>query len=151
MFNVTTEELPGVTGFVPKEIVVPAGKVPADSVTGVVYPKMEVTPRVMAAEFCVAHVIDAAAGLSNAKLGTAGTKAKFTFEISKNIFPTASTLMRAVLVVTAGMVTTSVPSLGVLAANTVGKVRPPSVEREIFTLAQLTGARSEPLTNQVMV
>src|SRR5687767_2441674 len=37
------------------------------------------------------------------------------------------------------MVTTSLPSLGVLATNVLNVV-PPSVEMDIFTLAQLTGA-----------
>ena len=65
---------------------------------------------------------------------------KLVFEMSKNILPTASTFILAVVVGVFGMVNVSVPSLGVLAANTVGKVCPPSVDKEIFTLAQLTGA-----------
>mgnify|MGYP001771087526 CR=1 FL=1 len=76
---------------------------------------------------------------------------KLALEISKKILPTASTLMRAVVVAVFGMVTTSVPSFGVLAANTVGKVCPPSVDKEIFTLAQLMGAAVVPFTLQVMV
>jgi len=39
-----------------------------------------------------------------------------------------------------GIVTGSVPSFGVLAASTVGKELPPSVESEIFTFAALMGA-----------
>ena len=47
---------------------------------------------------------------------------KLAFEISKKILPTASILIRAVVVGVFGIVNTSVPSLGVLAASTVGKV-----------------------------
>src|SRR2546423_12191746 len=65
---------------------------------------------------------------------------KFAPEMSKKILPTASTLTRAVVVGALGTVTFSVPSLGVLVSSTVGKLFPPSVESEILTLAQLTGA-----------
>ena len=41
--------------------------------------------------------------------------------------------------------------MGVLAANTVGNVCPPSVLNEIFTLAQLIGLAVVPLKLQVMV
>ena len=51
----------------------------------------------------------------------------------------------------AGIVTDSVPSLGVLASKTVGKVTPPSVDKDILTLAQLTGAVLVLLTLQVTV
>ena len=71
---------------------------------------------------------------------TAPPMVKFVLLISKKIFPTASTLMRAVVVGVVGMINASVPSFGVLVANTVGKVSPPSVLKLIFTLAQLTGA-----------
>jgi len=64
---------------------------------------------------------------------------KLALEISKKILPTASTLILAVVVGVFGITSASVPSLGVLAANTVGNVWPPSVLNEIFTLAQLTG------------
>ena len=60
---------------------------------------------------------------------------KFVSEISKKILPTASIFMRANDVGVLGMVTDSLPSLAVLADSTVGKVLPPSVEREILTLA----------------
>ena len=76
---------------------------------------------------------------------------KFASEISKKMLPTASTLMRAVVVPVFGMVTDSVPSFGVLARSTVGKVIPPSVEREIFTLAALTGTAVVLATFQVTV
>ena len=75
---------------------------------------------------------------------------KFVFEISKKIFPTASTLIRAVVLGVLGIVTTCDPSLGVLAINVV-KVFPPSVDNDIFTLAQLTGAAVVLLTDQVTV
>ena len=64
---------------------------------------------------------------------------KLVLEISKKILPTASTLILAVVVAVLGITKASVPSFGVLATNTVGKVLPPSVLNEIFTLAQLTG------------
>jgi hypothetical protein len=64
---------------------------------------------------------------------------KFVLEISKKIFPTASTFILAVVVGVLGIVTASLPSLAVLATNVLN-VAPPSVEMDIFTLAQLTGA-----------
>ena len=64
---------------------------------------------------------------------------KFVFEISKKIFPTASTFILAVVVGVLGIVNACEPSFGVLAINTVGNVCPPSVLKDIFTLAQLTG------------
>lgn len=75
---------------------------------------------------------------------------KLVLEISKKIFPTASTFILAVVVGVLGMVTTSLPSLAVLATSVL-KVVPPSVEREIFTLAQLTGAAVVLATFQVTV
>src|SRR4051794_17400731 len=71
-----------------------------------------------------------------------GVMLKFASEISKKMFPTASTLMRAVEVsIPFGRVTLCDPSFGVLASRVVGKVNPPSVERVIATFAQLTGAK----------
>ena len=75
---------------------------------------------------------------------------KLVLEISKKIFPTASTFILAVVVGVLGIVTTSLPSFGVLATRVLNVV-PPSVEREIFTLAQLTGAAVVLATFQVMV
>ena len=75
---------------------------------------------------------------------------KLVLEISKKILPTASTFILAVEVGVLGMVTTSLPSFGVLATKVL-KVVPPSVEREIFTLAQLTGEAVVLATFQVMV
>jgi hypothetical protein len=75
---------------------------------------------------------------------------KLVLEISKKIFPTASIFTLAVVVGVLGIVTTSLPSLGVLATNVL-KVVPPSVEMDIFTLAQLTGAAVVLATFHVMV
>ena len=47
---------------------------------------------------------------------------KLVLEISKKILPTASILILAVVVGVFGITKASVPSFGVLAANTVGKV-----------------------------
>ena len=71
--------------------------------------------------------------------------------MSKKILPTASTFILAVVDAPTGITTDSVPSLAVLAANIVGKVLPPSVLKEIFTLAQLTGAAVVLFTLQVIV
>ena len=71
--------------------------------------------------------------------------------MSKKILPTASILILAVVVAPTGIVKFSVPSLGVLAARTVGKVVPPSVDKDILTLAQFTGAPVVFATSHVMV
>ena len=76
---------------------------------------------------------------------------KLVLEISKKILPTASTFILAVVVGVAGITNASVPSLGVLAESTVGKVCPPSVLIEIFTLAQSTGVKLLLATLQVIV
>ena len=78
-----------------------------------------------------------------------GVMVKFVSEISKKMLPTASTLTRAVEVVRLGSGTDSEPSLGVLAASTVGNVVPPSVESEILTFAALTGATAPPIRAMV--
>ena len=80
-----------------------------------------------------------------------GVILKFVSEISKKMLPTASTLTRAVEVVRLGSGTDSEPSLGVLAASTVGNVVPPSVESEILTIAALTGTPALLATFQVTV
>jgi hypothetical protein len=72
-------------------------------------------------------------------------------EILKKILPMASTFIRAVELGVPGMVTVSDPSLRVLLARIIGKVVPPSVERLILTLAQLTGALFVLATVQVTV
>src|ERR1051325_10583202 len=71
--------------------------------------------------------------------------------MSKNTLPMASTLMRACVVSEPGRVTTAEPLLGVLASSTVGNVTPRSVEREILTFAQLTGAALVLATSHVTV
>lgn len=83
--------------------------------------------------------------------GPPGVIVKLTFEMSKKTLPTASTFILAVVVAVFGIANASVPSLGVLAANTVGKVCPPSVDRDILTLAQFTEPVFVLLTSQVMV
>ena len=75
---------------------------------------------------------------------------KFVLLISKKILPTASIFILAVVVGVDGITNACVPSLGVFAASTVGKVCPPSVLNEIFTLAQLTGAAVVLATLQVI-
>jgi hypothetical protein len=75
---------------------------------------------------------------------------KLVLEISKKIFPTASTFILAVVVGVLGIVTTSLPSLVVLATNVLNVV-PPFVEMDIFTLAQLTGAAVVLATLHVIV
>jgi hypothetical protein len=62
--------------------------------------------------------------------------------------PTASIFSLAWVVPTAGRVTVSLPSLGVVALSTCGKVRPPSVDRLIRT-SGASPAASVPLTSQV--
>src|SRR5580765_2169102 len=83
---------------------------------------------------------------------SAGAIEKLASEMSKKIFPTASTFTRAVeLTMPLGSVTASVPSFRVLAVSTIGKVFPPSVDKLILTLAQFTGAVLVLLTLQVTV
>src|ERR1051326_7545625 len=55
---------------------------------------------------------------------------KSTLEVSKNTFPTASTLILACVLEMFGSVTWAEPVLGVLARSTVGNVTPRSVESE---------------------
>ena len=105
----------------------------------------------MAAEVGPLQAILVAAGLSKSKPGAASVMVKLAFEISKKIFPTASTFILAVVVGRLGMLNISEPSFVVLAINTVGKVCPPSVDKDIFTLAQLTGAVVVLATFQVTV
>ena len=76
---------------------------------------------------------------------------KLVLEISKKMLPTASTLIRAVVVGVFGITTSALPSLAVLDNKTVGKLCPPSVDNDIFTLAQLTGEAVVLATAQVTV
>jgi hypothetical protein len=82
---------------------------------------------------------------------TPGVIVKFAFEMSKKMFPTASTLILACVVLTLGSVTTSEPSLSVLSTSTVEKEFPPFVESRIRTFAQLTGVRFVDATFHVTV
>ena len=76
---------------------------------------------------------------------------KFESEISKKMLSTASTFTLAVVVATSGIVSASEPSLGVLTERTVGNVVPPSVDNDILTAAQLTGAPVVPATSHIIV
>jgi hypothetical protein len=67
---------------------------------------------------------------------------KSVLDTSKKTLPTASIITRAVVVVTFGIVTTSDPSFAVVSASTYGYVKPPSVERLIFTSDALVGGAS---------
>ena len=73
--------------------------------------------------------------------------------MSKKMLPTDSIFTRQLELVAGreGIVTDCVPSFGVLANRTIGNVWPPSVESEIFTLAQLTGTRVVLATAHVIV
>lgn len=59
----------------------------------------------------------AGAGKSKSNPGEPNVTVKLLFDMSKKIFPTDSTFILAVVVGTFGMVTSCVPSLGVLAAS----------------------------------
>lgn len=76
---------------------------------------------------------------------------KFESETSKKMLSTASTFTLAVVVATFGIVSASEPSLGVLTERTAGKVVPPSVDNDILTAAQLTGAPVVPATSHIIV
>ena len=67
------------------------------------------------------------------------------------MFPTASTLTRAVEVVMFGIVTSSEPSFGVLAARTYGYVSPPSSDMLIATFAVFVGGMSVFAASQATV
>ena len=76
---------------------------------------------------------------------------KLVLLMSKKMLPMASILILAVVLSVLGITTAWLPSLGVLSKSTVGKVCPPSVLSEIFTLAQLMGAMLVLFTVQVTV
>src|SRR3954452_10807770 len=76
---------------------------------------------------------------------------KSAFEMSKKMFPTASTLIRAFFVGVFGTTTLWEPSFAVDAASTYGYVCPPSTDSEIFTLAVEMGAALVPATFHVTV
>lgn len=137
--------------MVPKTTVVPPGLPVADKVIGLVKPALKVAVNVVCMEAGAGQLAAAGAGALRVNPAAGAVMVKLASEISKKILPTASTLIRAVVVAPLGIVTDSVPSLVVLAAKTVGKVVPPSVDNEILTLAQLIGAPVVPFTDQVMV
>ena len=131
---------------------VPAGSDPVvERFIVVENPPMMEVPRVKFAEFAVPHVTLAGVVALNEKSAVACVILKFALDISKKIFPIASTFILAVVVTTAGITTDSVPSLSVLSSNTVGKVRPPSVDIDIFTLLVLNGEAFVLATFQVAV
>ena len=72
-------------------------------------------------------------------------------QISKKMLSNASTFILAIVVLTLGIVTASEPSLDVLAERTIGKVVPPSVDNDILTAAQETGAPVVPATSHIIV
>jgi hypothetical protein len=133
-------------------ILVPAGTPEvAERFMGVLNPPAVVVPCDTVAEE-VPQVIVAGFVVLKKKAGLiALVMVKFVFDISKKMFPTASTLILAVEDEAEGRVTAWLPSLGVLAARTVGNVCPPSVERLIITFAQLTGANVLLATDHVTV
>ena len=149
--NVTVDDgAPVVKGFVPKLTVVPAGFPLEVRVIGLLNPPLNVAVKVVCMEAGAGQAEVTGPGEFKLKLPE-DVMLKLELEISKKIFPTASTFILAVVEVIAGMVTAADPSLGVLAVNTLGKVCPPSVDSEILTLAQLTGAAVVLFTSQVIV
>src|SRR3954464_14461584 len=108
------------------------------AVTAVGVPRCTVTPPVMLSVGALLDVVTV----------------RFASLRSKKILPTASSLMRPCVVAAfavLGIVTTAEPLFGALATSTKGKEFPPSVEREIFTFAQLTGATFVFATDHVIV
>ena len=152
--KVATEVLPGISGIGgagAKVNVVPVGStLLAVNAIGVTKPPVLVVAILTAADVAPQPKV---VGVDGTKLNSANgaTTLKLVLEISKKILPTASILIRAVVLKPTGIVTACVPSFGVVASNTVGKVKPPSVEKEIFTLAQLIGAALVLFTSQVIV
>jgi hypothetical protein len=138
--------LPGFTGLGENETVVPAGLPLAVRVMGVENPLLEIVPNVIAEEAGPGQLRITPEGLSKSKLGAGGTIVKSASEISKKIFPMASIFILAFVVRFAGTVRTSDPSFGVLAANTIGKVFPPSVDKDILTSKVLIGDDEVPAT-----
>jgi hypothetical protein len=142
---------PVVSGFVPNTTDVPTGFPPADNVMLLENPPLKLATRVVCMEAGAGQVAGAGAGAPMVKFCNDEVIVKSALLMSKKILPTDSIFILAVVVATFGIVTVSVPSFGVLAESTVGKVVPPSVDKDIFTLAQLTGAPVVPATFHVMV
>ena len=115
--SLTTVALPGFSGLGVKTILVPGGSAPADSVIVLEKKQPAIVPSVTSMN----------EGTGQPELTAGGTvnsnpccMEKSELEISKKILPIASTFILAVLVVIQGKTNASAPSLGVLAANTVG-------------------------------
>jgi hypothetical protein len=143
--------LPGVSGLGLNETVVPAGLPVAVKLIGVENPPVAVVAIAAVAGATDPQARFAAADGENANPLAGAVMVKFALQISKKILPTDSTLILAVVDALFGTVIVSDPSFGVFEINTTGHVKPPSVDNKIFTLAQLTGAKSDPLTVQVTV
>jgi hypothetical protein len=105
-----------------KLITVPAGAPLDVSVIGFENPRLEMVPKIISIKEGEGHADTAGPGEVKLKSESGGATVKLVFEISKKILPTASTLIRALEVGIPGVMTISDPSLGVLAANTTGKV-----------------------------
>jgi len=146
---------PVVNGLLLNDMVAPPGNAGTDAALRLMLPVND--PTYVAVRFPeviglgAGHVAITAAGLLNVNPLTGAVTLKLLLEISKNIFPNASTLIRAVEVTPTGIVTDSEPSLAVLANKTVGNVKPPSLEKSILTFDTLKGAALVPTTFQVTV
>ena len=114
--------LPGATGLGLKVTVVPGGLFAAVSVIGLLNPPKVVVPNVIDIVGPAGQGDVAGGGLVNPNPNGGAEIWKFEFEISKKIFPTASILILAVVVILFGTTMLSVPSFGVLAAITIGNV-----------------------------
>ena len=149
--SVMVEDVVDVVNVAGVAVAVPEGDTDVVRLIGLVCPPKYVAVNVAVIVAGVGHADTMGPGLLNEKPAGGVAMVKLLLEISKKIFPIDSIFTRAVVVRLFGMVTDSVPSFGVLAASTIGKVSPPSVDRLIFTLAQLIGAPVVPATSQVMV
>src|SRR5439155_14674783 len=79
------------------------------------------------------QVSPASVVLSITTTGAAGMIEKFVLDMSKKIFPTASTLTRASEFVIFGNMMDCAPVFGALAASTIGNDTPRLVERRMLT------------------
>ena len=120
--KITVVVLPGVNGLVPNVTVVPAGFPLAVKSIGVEKPPVEVVAKLAVALEVEPQAMFAPADGENVNPIAGGVIAKLALLISKKIFPTASTLIRAVVVTLFGTVIVSVPSFGVLSTITTGHV-----------------------------
>jgi len=151
LLKVTVVALPGVNGLLENETVVPAGLPEAVRFIFVAKPPVAVVPNVAEDDVTPPQATVAPDEVLNVKLAVAAVIVKLALLMSKKMFPTDSTFIRAVVVAVLGIVTACVPSFAVPETNVVGKVKPPSVESKIFTVLQLMGVRFVELTDQVMV